>query len=168
MSLPSPDFSLLREPPVSKLVPRSISALRESAPDPNAKGPIFPPEHDLDNPVPGWPRLAHLMAELPEFASFSRFRHLNVKSLLYYQAELTRLQNQLHQQEWRDFRDENRELALYAKRADVLVQAEYFENAHEKVQWELIKKIRLTLKEYSKLRCLRNANSHADSDCDTR
>ena len=49
----------------------------------------------------GWPHLAHLMSDVPEFAAFSRFRELNVKNLLYYQAELNIVQEQLavHEEE---------------------------------------------------------------------
>lgn len=49
----------------------------------------------------GWPNLAQIMSEVPEYAAFSRFRELNVKNLLYYQAELDVLQQDLtiHEEE---------------------------------------------------------------------
>ncbi|KAJ4986323.1 hypothetical protein SVAN01_08140 [Stagonosporopsis vannaccii] len=50
------------------------------------------PEHERE---PGWPLLAKKMADVPEFAAFSRFRELNVKNLLYYQAELKVVEDQL-------------------------------------------------------------------------
>lgn len=49
-----------------------------------------------DGPIQGLPQLALLMARNHEFAAFSRFRDLNIKSLLYYQAELEILGKKLH------------------------------------------------------------------------
>src|SRR3954463_13580909 len=55
-----------------------------------------------EEPVEGWPKVAAFMAETPDFTSFGRFRDLNIKSLLYYQAELNRFRLKLHETEWRD------------------------------------------------------------------
>jgi hypothetical protein len=103
-------------------------------------------EDDLDVPVPGWPNVAMLMAKTPDFASFSRFRDLNIKSLLYYQAELTKLRKKLHEQEWEDYRRGDNKARNYAERADYLINSKK-KNCHE--QWKLIKEIRVILKEYS-------------------
>lgn len=47
----------------------------------------------------GWPRLAEIMAEVPEFAAFPRYRDLNIKSLLYYKAQLDVLQEKIMEKE---------------------------------------------------------------------
>jgi len=100
---------------------------------------------DLNNPVEGWPRVALLMAKTPDFAAFSRFRDLNVKNLLYYQAQLTRLRRKLHEQEYDDVRDrgEDDEVRKYANRADFLMTAE------GSAQLKLVVEIRGLLKAYS-------------------
>jgi hypothetical protein len=103
-------------------------------------------EEDLDVPVPGWPHVATLMAKTPDFASFSRFRDLNIKSLLYYQAELTKLRKKLHKQEWEDYRRGDNKARNYAERADYLINSKK-KDGHK--QWKLVKEIRIILKEYS-------------------
>lgn len=121
---------------------------------PTSSGSCFPvsfiptdgyAEDDLDNPVHGWPQVAVLMAKTPDFASFSRFRDLNIKSLLYYQAELSRLRKKLHEAELEDARRGDTEASKYALRADKLMRSE----APNNEQWEIVKKIRIALKEYS-------------------
>ena len=72
----------------------SYSTYREDWNDPVAKWP----------PVAGWPMVSSFMAKRPDLASSSRFSDLNVKSLLYYQAQLTSLRKQLHIQEHDDKR----------------------------------------------------------------
>lgn len=96
-----------------------------------------------DDPVLGWPLLALLMAKTPNFAAFPRFRDINIKSLLYYQAQLTALRKQLHNQEFIDIRSEYG----YAEYVDLLVKDKDSE------QFKLITEIRTVLKEYSKLQC---------------
>ena len=103
-------------------------------------------ENDLDRPVPGWPRVAMLMAKTPDFASFSRFRDLNIKSLLYYQAELTKLRAKLHEEEWQDYRRGDEDAREFASRADYLIMSEDEVNHR---QWDIMKQIRVLLKEYS-------------------
>jgi hypothetical protein len=76
------------------------------------------------------------MAKTPDFTALPRFRDLNVKSLLYYQVELTKLRKRLHRQEYRDANK-------YAERADFLITDK------NSKQYKLIKKIRKVLKEYS-------------------
>lgn len=86
------------------------------------------------------------MAKTPDFAAFSRFRDLNVKSLLYYQAQLTDLQLRLHAQEYGDSRntDEDEDFGQFASRADFLMTSEGSK------QFELVIQIRRLLKEYSR------------------
>ncbi|OAG06479.1 uncharacterized protein CC84DRAFT_1164742 [Paraphaeosphaeria sporulosa] len=95
-----------------------------------------------DDAVEGWPQLAQLMADQPEFAAFPRFRDLNVKSLLYYQVELNSLRKKLHRLEHADkAHPRNQDYSLYA---DTLVNES---NASE--QLKTMKTIRGVLKEYN-------------------
>ena len=47
----------------------------------------------------GWPRLAEIMADIPEFAAFPRYRDLNLINLLYYKAQIDNLKMKLLRQE---------------------------------------------------------------------
>jgi hypothetical protein len=60
--------------------------------------------NDVNSPVPGWPTLAKVMAQTPDFEAFASFKDLSIKSLLYYQAELIYLREELHKIEWEDNR----------------------------------------------------------------
>lgn len=92
--------------------------------------------------VEGWPQLAQLMADQPDFAAFPRFRDLNVKSLLYYQVELTSLRKKLHGLEYNDKADDrNYKYSLYA---DKLVKEKEVSE-----QFKTMREIRTVLKEYS-------------------
>jgi hypothetical protein len=106
----------------------------------------------------GWPQLAEVMANTPDFAAFPRFRDLNTKSLLYYQVQLKLLGKKLHDQEIADqefyemmngrdseeTRGENCVQDCYAQRADFLVED------RKSQQFKLVKEVREVLKEYSK------------------
>lgn len=105
----------------------------------------------LDKPVQGWPRLAVYMSKTPYTVAFSRFGDLNVKNLLYYQAQLTRLRFELYEMEHRDFNgdgeydntDDRDDARAFASRADILMMSP------ESKQFKLVMEIRLILKEYS-------------------
>lgn len=101
-------------------------------------------------PVDGWPKVAAYMAKTPDFASFGRFRELNIKSLIYYQAELWRLRDDLHNAEWRDRVTGTGGPEKYAKRACSLIKSPKSSPGKLKGQWEIIQEIRKVLKEYSK------------------
>lgn len=47
----------------------------------------------------GWPLLAEVMSDVPEYAAFRRFRDLNAKNLLYYQAQLSSLREDISREE---------------------------------------------------------------------
>ncbi|KAE9364222.1 hypothetical protein N431DRAFT_421083 [Stipitochalara longipes BDJ] len=96
-----------------------------------------------EDPVEGWPHVAQLMSKTPDFAAFSRFRDLNIKSLLYYQAQLTTLRKELHEQEYEDKRGADEQAGKFASRADFLMKAE------GAAQLKLIKEIREVLTEYN-------------------
>jgi hypothetical protein len=72
-----------------------------------------------DEPVPEWPRLAKVMAETPDLAAFSRFRDLNIKSLQYYQTELTILRKRLHVEEVNDFSEGDEENSNFLLRGQI-------------------------------------------------
>lgn len=107
-------------------------------------------EDDPRVPLGGYPKLANLITEYPDFEAFQSFKDLNIKSLLYYQAELAELREDLHRLEWRDFRTERCDpRAKYCIRADNLLKGGDPEKGKQK---ELLKKIRKVLKKYSKSR----------------
>ncbi|RAL60735.1 hypothetical protein DID88_009841 [Monilinia fructigena] len=62
------------------------------------------PFEDLEKPLPGWPLVSKLIAKYPDLEAFKAFRDLNIKSLLYYQAELQNLQMKLHRAEYNEYR----------------------------------------------------------------
>jgi len=89
----------------------------------------------------------------PGFESFQAFRDLNIKSLLYYQAELVGIREELLKVEWKDhinggFEDSDQ----LCERVDTLLLTET-KDGKEKAerQIQLIKKMRRVLKEYSKI-----------------
>lgn len=108
----------------------------------------FPSPRKWDeNPVPGWPQLAVLMAKTPDFAAFPRFRDLNIKSLLYYQVQLNLLRSQLLEKEGEDAAsDPNGERSDFAERVDYMVDA----SGEDSEQFKIVERMRKVLKEYSK------------------
>jgi hypothetical protein len=117
------------------------------------------PKDDLSKPHPGWPQLAKLISETPDFEAFPAFTDLNVKSLLYYQAELTMLRKKLHAAEYADAQQtldhDDLEPSAYAKRLDALFLSRSANNPKWQKQWKLIRQIRELLKEYSTWQALR-------------
>jgi len=79
---------------------------------------LNPIETDDDTPLDkGWPRLAHKMAEVPEIESFRRFRELNIKNLLYYQAEIADMEADLRKIENEDSRNTESKEQVYSRHA---------------------------------------------------
>jgi hypothetical protein len=146
-------------PRVNTSVPRRTSTT--DTPDPS---PHFDPgllnngeNHDdaaenVQITVPGWPTLATLMADKPDLQAFSSFADLNVKSLLYYQAELIHLRKQLHKAEWNDHRqsDRNDPAANYAEDLESLFMMVADPDEKTPEQWTIMCKIREVLDKYSK------------------
>jgi hypothetical protein len=127
----------------------------------NPKDPLNP-ANNVNIPVDGWPTLAKIVAQKPDLEAFASFTDLNIKSLLYYQAELMYLRKKLHKVEWRDFRTSNSEnSSSYAENLEFLMSdrdnsEESRENGDEEPelmpeQWILIEKIRKTLNKYSNI-----------------
>jgi hypothetical protein len=89
------------------------------------------------------------MATTPEFQTFSRFRELNVKNLLYYQVEITQLSEKLKKQELKDWKKRGMsDAGKYAKFAEELFLCK---DTQDNKQWGLLVDIRERLKEYSNL-----------------
>lgn len=88
------------------------------------------------------------MAKTPDFAAFPRFRDLNVKSLLYYQVELTKLRRKLHDQEYED-NGKPSDDELFPDAADFAERADFLVENQNSPQFMIIKEIRRLLKEYS-------------------
>jgi len=108
-------------------------------------------EEDLSKPVPaGYPALVKLIVKYPEFEAFQSFKDLNIKSLLYYQAELDELRRDLHRLEWRDYRGEPfhgaEECCLTVDR---LLWGRDSGDKNAGRQYKKMEKIREVLKEYS-------------------
>jgi len=109
-------------------------------------------------PLPGWPEVAILIADTPDFQALPSFRDLTIKSLLYYQAELTQLRTKLYDAEYEDFSPgKSRKIRgadKYAENLEYLFRSQNSKNpnAHKHLhkQWDLIAKIRQVLKEYRK------------------
>jgi len=108
-------------------------------------------EDDLTRPVYGYPKLVKLIIDHPGFEAFQSFKDLNIKSLLYYQDELQKLRRELHKVEWTDYQNEPFEdAAQYCLRPDMILQGGTdAESEDARRQYDLIKKIRKVLKEYS-------------------
>jgi hypothetical protein len=148
-------------------IPRSPDSLSQAStkfeprPTTNENNPDSPdnPANDVNRPVPGWPTLAKVMAQTPDFEAFASFKDLSIKSLLYYQAELIYLRKSLHKLEWEDYRQSDLVVnSSFANDLTTLIEARDDSIANKKPdrpvelpqQWVLIEKIRSTLDKYSK------------------
>ena len=124
------------------------------------------PKFNLDQPLHGWPELARAIETYADFEAFPAFRDLNIKSLLYYQCELTALRKKLHEQEWEDHLSQSGDAPKFNSRVDFLLLSEpppqsqpqpqgnaddYEEEEDDEnhEQMELINKIRIVLEKYS-------------------
>jgi hypothetical protein len=110
---------------------------------------------DLGRPLPGWPEVAKLISVTPGYEAFSAFRDLHIKSLLYYQNELSMLRNKLHKVEYDDFRrgqdGGDEDTSRYRENLDYLLRSRVLPNRRDRKQWEIIMQMRGLLKEYSML-----------------
>ena len=96
--------------------------------------------------VVGYPKLAAKIEIQPELAIYRRFGALNAQNLLYYQAELTDLEEQLRKQQAQDDQDPRGRKSMYAKTWYRLQESE---TDGDTDQLDLVLKIREKLKEYS-------------------
>lgn len=102
--------------------------------------------------MPGWPTAAKLIAETPDFQAFPSFTDLNIKSLLYYQAELVSLRELLQEAELEDNLHGEKngvdDASKFAENLDFLFDSR--KQDRKSKQWIYIKEIRDVLKNYSK------------------
>jgi hypothetical protein len=105
---------------------------------------------DLNVPLLGWPKVAKQIANIPDFEAFSSFKDLQIKSLLYYQAELTSLRKELHAAEYADARSGDEDASELARDLDYLFAYQDKKDSKLCKQWPLIVRIREVLKEFSR------------------
>jgi hypothetical protein len=102
---------------------------------------------ELSGGVRGYPMLAREIEQVPEIAIFRRFAALNARSLLYFQQELTDMEDRLKQLEYRDILSDRGWRKDYAIDAASLQHSVAFDDP---AQWTLVLQIREKLKQYSK------------------
>jgi hypothetical protein len=105
----------------------------------------------LHKMVKGYPKLAARMEIQPELAIYRRFGALNAQNLLYLQAELESLENNLRKQQIQDDNDKQGNGPRYAKDWYWLNESKNGAK-DEQLQLQLVLQIRSTLKAYSKLK----------------
>lgn len=93
----------------------------------------------------GYPKIAHLMGRHPELAILRRFRTLNNQNLLYLQAKLTHLEEEVEELAQKDDADPR---GKNYKR-DWWSLARSRGNNTNKRQWKKVLQIRKTLNVYS-------------------
>lgn len=93
----------------------------------------------------GYAKVSCLMSKYEEFAILKRFKALNYLNMLYRQAEITSLQQDLEELAERDAKDAARQ--FYTKDWWALVHTETDQEGGE--QWRKVQQIRLKLDEYS-------------------
>jgi len=94
----------------------------------------------------GYAKVAQLMGTHPEFAIFRRFRDLNMQDMLYLQAEITHLEEDLRRIASKDVEHGNRKNHPY----------DWWSMSHgqgegDTKQWEKVLEIREKLEKYSTL-----------------
>ena len=122
----------------------TTSATTESEPT----GPSIGPQH-----VEGYEKLAAMMGHYPAGAIFKQFGSLNALNLLYYQAELCRLERQLKKFADEDRQSDNRYRKVYFQSQQWLSQGKISKDEDmspdDNKQWLIVLRIREVLKEYS-------------------
>lgn len=98
--------------------------------------------------IAGYPKLAAHMGDHPYMAIFRRFRTMDAKILLYYQAELTQLERELEECEIRDANDPSGNKKRYAN--DWRICLDDSDGSCDYEQLHTVNKIKKKLREYSK------------------
>ncbi|PMD12783.1 hypothetical protein NA56DRAFT_453729 [Hyaloscypha hepaticicola] len=145
--MPAMNISIQRrESSVTTMVSSQASSPRPPTPNETEADPA----EDVNKPVEGWPALAKLMNDTPDLEAFPSFTDLNLKSLLYYQAELIYLRKELHTVEWKDFRNSTGtdDSSKFSK--DLVWVFMAVEDGNPPEQWALICRIRDVLEKYNK------------------
>lgn len=104
----------------------------------------------------GYAKIANLMGHHQELAIFRRFNVLNFQNLLYLQAKLTYLEDDLRKLARCDAAEPSRR--FYSKEWWSLARTRG--NGTERAQWKKILQIRKTLREYSTIISLVISQSH--------
>jgi hypothetical protein len=97
----------------------------------------------------GYAKVAELMGRHPELAIIRKFKTANLQNLLYMQAEITYIEEELRQIETRDIRH-GQPRESFAHDWWFLANAE---TAEDSEQWSKVLELRKSLEQYSKL-CL--------------
>lgn len=92
----------------------------------------------------GYAKLASLMGAYPEVAILRRFGALNIQNLLYLQAELVHLENELRESSYANQHSGDVHRVTMSK--DWITLAHYHEGNER--QWAVALRIREKLKEY--------------------
>lgn len=143
--MPSPTFSTtstVKSSAPSSRTCHKLPGCSECSPDDREDA-----AQDLKQTCHGWPELVNVMVRLPCLESFQAFRDLNIKSLLYYQAELDLLRRELHALEWQDHRKSGKSSSMCSN-VRFLLQTRSNEEGGRR-QLDKVKEIRTVLKEYS-------------------
>lgn len=87
------------------------------------------------------------MGKYPELGMVYRFSSLTIQSLLYQQAEIIGLQQDLHELEVINDKSQDKVRASFSRNWFALSSADEYDGSDE--QWRLVLEIREKLKEYS-------------------
>lgn len=102
--------------------------------------------NSLNGAVPGYPRLGSRMGLVPEMAIFRRFGALNAQMLLYMQADIIHIEEQLRKIEIQDSKSKEDYKYKYARDCWFLFNPE----TNNDRQLQLVTDLKAKLKEYSK------------------
>ena len=109
--------------------------------------------NDPNQALPGWPNLAKLIADNSGFEAFPIHRDLNIKMLLYYQAEVQRLKRDLREQELEDFKEHAQipgcDRDVLHQNVEHLLDTKYKSDPDARRQYDLVLEIREILDKYS-------------------
>lgn len=100
----------------------------------------------------GYAKLASLMGANPEVAILRRFGAMNAQNLLYLQAELVALENELRDDADQDSASDDRDRERYSRCWDLLSRSDDNGSGGDETvgqQWQTMLRIREKLKEYS-------------------
>ena len=150
---PAKPMSVKLPPPLSSEAKNAVPVKKiESQSDNNSRSvpassaSNFP---DWKKPAHNYHSLAGLMAEHPPLSTFRRFAALNSKNLLYLQAELSLLEEELDQLEKADQRSDDQSRRQFQWEARRLIES-------NGAQYKKFLEIRAKLTEYSNSRVLKN------------
>ena len=107
----------------------------------------------------GYAKIASIMGSHPEVAILRRFGALNAQNLLYLQAELVALEQDLRAISAKDSTSNEQNRAKYSRDWYTLSRSQTTGGDDAGKQWQTILLIREKLKEYSRSSCLDNRSN---------